>query len=83
MDQETLGAYDAGAAGFAKDWHEQPAPVDLHALVNRFFQPMAAPPTSAAAAAARWPSWPPPATTRSATMPPTRCSSRRGCAIRG
>jgi SAM-dependent methyltransferase len=39
MDQETLGAYNAGAAGFAKDWHEQPAPVDLHALVNRFFQP--------------------------------------------
>ena len=39
MDRETVGAYDAGAAGFAKDWHEQPAPVDLHALVKRFFHP--------------------------------------------
>ena len=24
MDPETLGAYDAGAAKFAKDWHAQP-----------------------------------------------------------
>ena len=39
MDRETVGAYDAGAAQFAKDWHAQPAPVDLHALVKRFFHP--------------------------------------------
>jgi SAM-dependent methyltransferase len=39
MDRETVGAYDAGAAGFAKDWHEQPAPADLHALVRRYFHP--------------------------------------------
>ena len=39
MDRATVGAYDAGAAGFAKDWHDQPAPVDLHALVKRFFRP--------------------------------------------
>jgi SAM-dependent methyltransferase len=39
MDRETLAAYDAGAAGFAKDWHEQPPPADLQALVRRFFRP--------------------------------------------
>jgi len=39
MDRATLGAYDAGAAGFARDWHEQPAPVDLQALIKRFFRP--------------------------------------------
>ena len=39
MDPETLGAYDAGAEKFAKDWHAQPAPTDLHALVKRFFRP--------------------------------------------
>lgn len=39
MDRQTLGAYDAGAANFAKDWHEQPAPADLHALIRRFFLP--------------------------------------------
>src|ERR1700761_9307837 len=39
MDRETLGAYDAGAADFAKDWHAQPAPTDLHALIRRFFHP--------------------------------------------
>jgi len=38
-DQATVGAYDAGAAAFAKDWHDQPAPVDLHALVKRYFHP--------------------------------------------
>jgi SAM-dependent methyltransferase len=37
MDRPTLAAYDHGAATFAKDWHEQPAPVDLHAIVKRFF----------------------------------------------
>src|SRR5229473_3819533 len=37
MDRQTLGAYDHDAAAFAKDWHEQPAPLDLQDLVNRFF----------------------------------------------
>ncbi|AMN42957.1 class I SAM-dependent methyltransferase [Rhodoplanes sp. Z2-YC6860] len=39
MDRQTLAVYDTGAAAFAKDWHEQPAPSDLHALVQRFFRP--------------------------------------------
>jgi SAM-dependent methyltransferase len=39
MDPQTLGVYDAGAEKFAKDWHAQPAPTDLHALVKRFFHP--------------------------------------------
>jgi SAM-dependent methyltransferase len=37
MDRATLAAYDSGAAAFAKDWHEQPAPVDLQDIVTRFF----------------------------------------------
>lgn len=37
MDRETLAAYDRDAAAFADDWHEQPAPIDLHNIVNRFF----------------------------------------------
>ena len=37
MDRGTLAAYDNDAAAFAKDWHEQPAPVDLHDVVHRFF----------------------------------------------
>ena len=37
MDRLTLAAYDHDAAAFAKDWHEQPAPHDLHAIVRRFF----------------------------------------------
>ena len=37
MDRLTLAAYDNDAAAFAKDWHEQPAPVDLHEIVTRFF----------------------------------------------
>lgn len=39
MDRQTLAVYDTGATAFAKDWHEQPAPSDLHALVQRFFRP--------------------------------------------
>src|SRR5690349_7598765 len=39
MDKDTLAAYQAGAEGFARDWHEQPPPADLHALVRRFFRP--------------------------------------------
>ena len=37
MDRATLAAYDKDAAAFAKDWHEQPAPVDLHDIVERLF----------------------------------------------
>ena len=37
MDRATLAAYDKDAAAFAKDWHDQPAPVDLHDIVTRFF----------------------------------------------
>jgi SAM-dependent methyltransferase len=37
MDRETLAAYDQDAAAFAKDWHEQPAPGDLHEIIKRFF----------------------------------------------
>jgi SAM-dependent methyltransferase len=37
VDRQTLTAYDRDAAVFAKDWHEQPAPVDLQDVVNRFF----------------------------------------------
>lgn len=36
-DRQTLAAYDKDAAAFAKDWHEQPAPRDLHEIVKRFF----------------------------------------------
>jgi SAM-dependent methyltransferase len=39
MDRATLAAYDAGAAAYAEDWHAQPAPVDLHEIVRRFFRP--------------------------------------------
>lgn len=37
MDRATLAAYDKEAAGFAQDWHDQPAPVDLQEIVSRFF----------------------------------------------
>ena len=37
MDRKTLAAYDLDAAAFAKDWHDQPAPVDLQEVVERFF----------------------------------------------
>jgi SAM-dependent methyltransferase len=37
MDRLTRAAYDKDAAAFAKDWHEQPVPVDLHEIVARFF----------------------------------------------
>jgi SAM-dependent methyltransferase len=37
LDRQTRAAYDRNAAAFAKDWHEQPPPVDLHELVKRFF----------------------------------------------
>jgi SAM-dependent methyltransferase len=37
MDRLTRAAYDNDAAAFARDWHEQPAPVDLQEIVARFF----------------------------------------------
>jgi SAM-dependent methyltransferase len=37
MDAKTLQAYDSEAASFAQDWHGQPPPADLHAIVRRFF----------------------------------------------
>lgn len=39
MDRQTLAAYDIAAATFAQDWHEQPPPRDLHAVIRRFFKP--------------------------------------------
>ena len=37
MDQATIAAYDKDAVAFAKAWHDQPAPVDLHEVVEQFF----------------------------------------------
>jgi SAM-dependent methyltransferase len=37
MDRLTRTAYDNDAAAFARDWHEQPAPIDLQEIVTRFF----------------------------------------------
>jgi 2-polyprenyl-3-methyl-5-hydroxy-6-metoxy-1,4-benzoquinol methylase len=37
VDRKTLAAYDCDAAAFARDWHDQPAPVDLQEIVERFF----------------------------------------------
>ena len=37
MDRQTLAAYDGDAAAFARDWHEQPPPIDLHEIVQRYF----------------------------------------------
>jgi trans-aconitate methyltransferase len=37
MDRATLAAYDKDAAAFAKDWHEQPPPIDLHGVVEEYF----------------------------------------------
>ena len=39
MDHRTLAAYDEGAADFAADWHAQPPPADLHALIRYYFRP--------------------------------------------
>jgi SAM-dependent methyltransferase len=37
MDRQTIAAYESTAADFARDWHDQPAPVDLQALLTRYF----------------------------------------------
>ena len=37
MDRQTLAAYEDNAAAFAKEWHDQPEPVDLQGIVERFF----------------------------------------------
>jgi SAM-dependent methyltransferase len=39
MDHRTLQAYDDGATAFAAEWHAQPPPTDLHALIRYYFQP--------------------------------------------
>lgn len=39
MDEGTLHAYDGEARKFADDWHEQTAPVDMYALLERYFTP--------------------------------------------
>ncbi len=38
MDEKTLAAYDRDAAAFAADWHAQPPPADMHALLRRYFK---------------------------------------------
>jgi len=38
MDRDTLKAYDTHAADYARDWHDQPPPADLHAIIRRFFR---------------------------------------------
>ena len=38
-DQKTVAAYDVAASDFARDWHTQPTPDDLHALISRYFTP--------------------------------------------
>jgi SAM-dependent methyltransferase len=39
MDDTTLSAYNRDAKAFADDWAAQPAPIDLHNVVDRFFIP--------------------------------------------
>lgn len=39
MDTATLNAYNRHSGVFAKDWHEQPAPFDLHVIVRQYFRP--------------------------------------------
>lgn len=38
-DPWTLLAYDSDARAYADEWHDQPPPVDLHAVVTEFFAP--------------------------------------------
>jgi trans-aconitate methyltransferase len=39
MDDATPSAHDRDAKVFADDWHAQPPPIDLHAVVSQFFVP--------------------------------------------
>ncbi|GLQ50995.1 class I SAM-dependent methyltransferase [Dyella flava] len=39
MDKRTVHAYDSEAGQFAGEWHEQPAPDDMYALLTRYFTP--------------------------------------------
>jgi SAM-dependent methyltransferase len=39
MDKNTLHAYDHDAARFADEWHTQPSPDDLYALLTQYFSP--------------------------------------------
>ncbi|AOJ82686.1 MULTISPECIES: class I SAM-dependent methyltransferase [Burkholderia] len=39
MDRTTLDAYDRHAADYAREWAEQPAPDDMYALLERYFEP--------------------------------------------
>jgi SAM-dependent methyltransferase len=39
MDDRTLTAYDRDAGAYAAEWHAQPAPTDMHALLRQFFKP--------------------------------------------
>jgi SAM-dependent methyltransferase len=39
MDRTTLAAYNDAATAFAVDWHAQPPPTDLHALIRYYFRP--------------------------------------------
>jgi len=37
MDESTISAYDRSSASYAQDWKEQPAPVDMYALLQTHF----------------------------------------------
>jgi SAM-dependent methyltransferase len=37
MDLTTVSAYDLSAADFARQWHSQPPPDDMYAMIRRFF----------------------------------------------
>ena len=39
MDKQTISAYDATPAQFARDWRDQPAPDDLYDLLRTHFKP--------------------------------------------
>jgi SAM-dependent methyltransferase len=37
MDEQTIEAYSADASRFAAEWRDQPPPVDMYALLERYF----------------------------------------------
>jgi SAM-dependent methyltransferase len=39
VDQQTLAAYDRSPETYAAEWHDQPEPSDLYALLRHFFIP--------------------------------------------